>query len=142
MANPEDPRNLTPLVELSQALSTSDIRAALPRVLEILAEAFGALSGAIMLAEEESGELRMEASRGLSRQAIERARYRAGEGVTGRVLKSGKAVVVPKVSQEPLYLDRTGILREHRRQKGELSFFCLPLFVDGKAVGALSLTTP
>ena len=142
MANPEDPRNLTPLVELSQALSTSDIRAALPRVLEILAEAFGALSGVIMLAEEESGELRLEASRGLGRQAIERARYRAGEGVTGRVLKSGKAVVVPKVSQEPLYLDRTGILREHRRQKGELSFFCLPLFVDGKAVGALSLTTP
>ena len=84
----------------------------------------------------------MEASRGLSRQAIERARYRSGEGVTGRVLKSGKPVVVPKVSQEPLYLDRTGILREHRRRKGELSYFCVPLFVDGKPVGCLSLITP
>ncbi len=142
MATPEDPSKLTPLVELSQALATSDIRSVLPRVLEILAEAFGAVSGAITLAEEESGALRLEASRGLSRQAVERARYKAGEGVTGRVLKSGKAVVVPKVSQEPLFLDRTGVMREHRRSKGELSFFCVPLFVDGKAVGALSLTTP
>ena len=115
MATPEDPSKLTPLVELSQALATSDIRSVLPRVLEILAEAFGAVSGAITLAEEESGALRLEASRGLSRQAVERARYKAGEGVTGRVLKSGKAVVVPKVSQEPLFLDRTGVMREHRR---------------------------
>ena len=142
MATLEDPSKLTPLVELSQALATSDIRAVLPRVLEILAEAFGAVSGAITLAEDEGGALRLEASRGLSRQAVERARYKAGEGVTGRVLKSGKAVVVPKVSQEPLFLDRTGVMREHRRSKGELTFFCVPLFVDGKAVGALSLTTP
>ena len=53
MATLEDPSKLTPLVELSQALATSDIRAVLPRVLEILAEAFGAVSGAITLAEDE-----------------------------------------------------------------------------------------
>jgi len=35
---------LTPLVELSQALAASDIRTALPRVLELLADAFGASS--------------------------------------------------------------------------------------------------
>ena len=142
MATPDNPSKLVPLVEVSQALATSDIRAALPRVLEILAEAFGAISGAVMLVEEAGGGLRMEASRGLSRQAVERARYQTGEGITGRVLKGGKAVVVPKVSQEPLFLDRTGILREQRRQKAELSFFCVPLFVDTKPVGTLSLTVP
>jgi Nif-specific regulatory protein len=142
VAIPADTSKLSPLVALSQALATSDIRAALPRVLEILAEAFGALSGAIMLMDEEGGGLRLEASRGLSRQAVERARYKAGEGVTGRVLKGGKVVVVPKVSQEPLYLDRTGVLREQRKVKGELSFFCVPLFVDAKPVGTLSITVP
>ena len=142
MATQEDPSKLAPLVELSEALSTSDIRAALPRVLEILAEAFGAISGVLMLVEEGGTGLRMVASRGLSRQASERARYQAGEGITGRVLKKGKAVVVPKVSQEPLFLDRTGVMREQRKRKGELSFFCLPLFVDAKPVGTLSLTVP
>jgi len=137
-----DPSKLASLVELSRALATSDIRAVLPRVLEILAEAFAAHSGAVMLAEEEGGGLRLEASRGLSRQAVERARYKAGEGITGRVLKGGKAVVVPKVSQEPLYLDRTGALRGQRKAKGELSFLCVPLFVDARAVGTLSLTVP
>ena len=141
MATREDPGKLAPLVELSQALATSDIRAALPRMLEILAEAFGAISGAVML-QGEGGELRMEASRGLSRQAVERAHYKTGEGITGRVLKGGKVVVVPKVSQEPLFLDRTGVLREQRKAKGELSFFCVPLFVDTKPVGTLSLTLP
>ena len=108
MATRDDASKLSPLVEVSQALATSDIRAALPRVLEILAEAFEALSGVIMLAEEEGGALRMEVARGLSQQAVERARYKAGEGITGRVLKVGKPVVVPQVSQEPLFLDRTG----------------------------------
>ncbi len=142
MATPADPSKLSPLVELSRALATSDIRAALPQVLEILAETFGAISGAVMLLEEEGGGLRLEASRGLSRQAMERARFKPGEGITGRVLKGGKVVVVPKVSQEPLYLDRTGVLREQRKLKGELSFFCVPLFVDAKPVGTLSLTVP
>ncbi len=142
MATRDDASKLSPLVEVSQALATSDIRAALPRVLEILAEAFEALSGVIMLAEEEGGALRMEVARGLSQQAVERARYKAGEGITGRVLKVGKPVVVPQVSQEPLFLDRTGMAKQQRRTKGELSFFCVPLFVDAKAVGTLSLTMP
>ena len=142
MISTEDTSRLTPLVELSRALATTDTRAALPKVLGILAEAFGAFSGAIMLVEEEGGGLRMEASLGLSRQAVDRARYRAGEGITGRVFQSGKAVVVPKVSQEPLYLDRTGIMKEQRRRKGEMSFFCVPVFLDRKSAGTLSLALP
>jgi Nif-specific regulatory protein len=141
MPTPTSSDQLAPLVELSQALATTDIRAALPRVLGILAEAYGALSGAIMLAEDGGGSLRIEASLGLSRQAVDRARYRAGEGITGRVLKSGKSVVVPKVSQEPLFLDRTGVMKAQRR-KAELSFFCVPLYLDGKSAGTLSLTVP
>jgi len=142
MAAKKDPAKLAPLVELSRALATSDLRAALPLALEILAEAFGALSGAILLADEAGGGARIEAAWGLSSRALERARYQPGEGITGRVLKGGKAVVVPKVSQEPLYLDRTGLLREQRRRKGELSYFCVPLFVDGRVAGALSLAAP
>ncbi|HEX7554380.1 MAG TPA: hypothetical protein VF378_12575, partial [Geothrix sp.] len=92
MAASEDALRLSPLLELSHALAASDIRASLPHALEILAEAFGALNGAILLADDEGKGLRIEASQGLSRQAAERAHYKAGEGINGRVLVSGKAV--------------------------------------------------
>jgi Nif-specific regulatory protein len=143
MPTSEDSPKLASLLELSRALATSDIRASLPKVLEILASAFEAINGAILLADEEDGALRIKASHGRPRQATERARYRQGEGISGRVLQSGKSVVVPKVSQEPLFLDRTGAVREQRRRKElEYSFFCVPLFLDGRPVGTLSLTVP
>jgi Nif-specific regulatory protein len=142
MAASEDALRLSPLLELSHALAASDIRASLPRALEILAEAFGALNGAILLADEEGKGLRIEACQGLSRQAAERAHYKAGEGINGRVLVSGKAVVLPQASQEPLFLDRTGVLREQKRKKAELSFFCVPLFLDQRTAGTLCLTVP
>jgi Nif-specific regulatory protein len=143
MPVPDDSQKLLPLLELSHALATTDIRASLPKVLEILANSFDAVNGAVLFAEDESGGVRIRASHGLSRQALERARYRLGEGITGKVLQSGKAVVVPKVSQEPLFLDRTGALREQRRRnKAEFTFFCVPLFLDGRTVGTLSLTMP
>lgn len=142
MAASEDALRLSPLLELSHALAASDIRASLPRALEILAEAFGALNGAILLADEEGKCLRIEASQGLSRQAAERAHYKAGEGINGRVLVSGKAVVLPQASQEPLFLDRTGVLKEQKRKQVELSFFCVPVFLDQRTVGTLCLTVP
>jgi Nif-specific regulatory protein len=140
MATSEDALRLSPLLELSHALAASDIRASLPRALEILAEAFGALNGAILLADDEGKGLRIEASQGLSRQAAERAHYKAGEGINGRVLLSGKAVVLPQASQEPLFLDRTGVLKEQKRKKVELSFFCVPVFLDQRTAGTLCLT--
>jgi Nif-specific regulatory protein len=142
MATSEDALHLSPLLELSHALAASDLRSSLPRVLEILSEAFGALNGAILLADDEGKGLRIEAARGLSQLAAERAHYKAGEGINGRVLVSGKAVVLPQASQEPLFLDRTGVLKEQKRKKTELSFFCVPIFLDQKTAGTLCLTTP
>jgi Nif-specific regulatory protein len=138
----EEALRLSSLLELSQALAAADLRSALPRALEILSDAFGALNGAILLADDEGKGLHIEAARGLSQQAAERAHYKAGEGINGRVLVSGKAVVLPQASQEPLFLDRTGVLKEQKRKKAELSFFCVPVFLDRRTAGTLCLTVP
>ncbi|MDR3671129.1 MAG: sigma 54-interacting transcriptional regulator [Holophaga sp.] len=142
MAAPDDPLLLTALLDVSFALAARDIRTALPRVLEILADAFGALGGAITLLDAGSGALGIEASVGLPKAAAEGVRYRPGEGITGRVFQSGKAIVVPKVGEEPLFLDRTRVRRTRRRAGQELTFFCLPLFLDGRPSGTLALTLP
>jgi len=140
MAAGEDPLRLALLLDLNVALSTLDLRTSLRRVLDVLADALGGTVGMITLVDpEEAGRLRIEASCGLSQVAIERARYRVGEGITGRVVSSGRSIVVPKVSEEPLFLDRTGMFPSGRRHKAESSFLCVPVLIDARPVGALGI---
>ena len=96
-------RRLSTLLEVSQALSgTLNLKSALHRVLEILAKHHGAVRGMVTLLRED-GELHVEASDGLDRPA-QNVQYRIGEGITGRVVESGKPIVVPRVSREPAFL--------------------------------------
>jgi Nif-specific regulatory protein len=46
-------------------------------------------------------------------------------------------VVVPRVSREPLFLDRTGVFK--KSGKAEISFVCVPIKVDTRSVGALGV---
>ncbi len=87
-----DVRKLSTLLEVSQTLgSTLDLRTSLARVLEILEEGHGTVSGAVTSLDDESGELRIEAATGITWQARRRASYKVGEGVTGQVVQSGQA---------------------------------------------------
>ena len=52
-------------------------------------------------------KLRIEVAHGLSKRDVESVRYKIGEGITGRVFQTGKALTIPKISQEPLFLNRT-----------------------------------
>ncbi len=135
-----DPRTLSDLLEVSQTLgSTLNLRSALLRVLEILEESHGTLSAAIALKDERGGDLAVEAATGASKLRGD-ARYRLGEGITGRVVQSGRPIVVPRVSREPLFLDRSGVFK--KSGKDELSFVCVPIKADKDTVGALGVALP
>jgi Nif-specific regulatory protein len=96
-------RKLSTLLEASQALSaTLDLHEALQRVLEILGRHHGAVRSTVVLLSEESGEVELEASAGAVPRG-RRVRYRLGEGVVGKVVESGKPIVVPRVSREHVY---------------------------------------
>jgi Nif-specific regulatory protein len=135
-----DPRQLSDLLEVSQTLgSTPNLRSSLARVLEILQESHGTLSGTVALKDEAVGDVAVEAASGAGASA-RHARYRLGEGITGRVVQSGRPVVVPRVSREPLFLDRTGVFRKSGRK--EISFVCVPIKADNRTVGALGVALP
>ena len=129
-------RRLSTLLEVSQALSgTLNLKSALHRVLEVLAKHHGAVRSMVTLLRE-GGELYVEASDGLDRPA-QNVQYRMGEGITGRVVETGKPIVVPRVSREPTMLNRAA-----RRSDGddqELSFVCVPIVLNRRAVGALGV---
>jgi len=134
-------RQLSDLLEVSQTLgSTLNLKGSLTRILEILEESRGTISAAIFLKDEEAGDLVVEAATGAAAAAGRGARYRLGEGITGRVVSSGRTVVVPRVSREPLFLDRSGVFKKSGKE--EMSFVCVPIKADNRTVGALGVGLP
>jgi len=128
---------LSLLVELSQTLERSlDLRDVLGPVLEAMARHMGMLRGTITLLNRETGEISIETAYGLSAGQQQRGRYRLGEGVTGRVVAEGRPAVVPRISEEPQFLDKTGILKGVSKE--DISFICVPIKLGNQAIGALS----
>ena len=129
-------RRLSTLLEVSQALSgTLNSKSAFHRVLEVLGRHHGALRSMIVMLRD-GGELYIEASDGLDRPS-QSVQYRLGEGITGRVVETGKPIVVPRVSREPTMLNRAARRTESDDQ--ELSFVCVPILLNRRAVGALGV---
>jgi Nif-specific regulatory protein len=130
-------RRLATLLDTSQALTgTIDLKAGLHRVLEILGRHHGAVRSTVVMLDEDTGQLQVEASDGLDRPGY-RISYQLGEGITGRVVESGKSIVVPQISREPMFLNRASKRAELPQQ--ELSFICVPIILNRKAVGALGV---
>src|ERR1017187_1890785 len=136
-------RELPALLELSQMLgSARGFRAALDGALAILRESYGGSVVTAALVDEATGELKLEASAGLSPGRRPAVKLRQGEGITGRVVASGKAVVVPQVTREPLLRTPHEVLPVSAAARHELSFVSVPLALDGRTVGALGLALP
>lgn len=128
---------LSLLFEISQTLDRSmDLRDALGSVLKAIARHTGMLRGTLTLWNRNTGEISILAAHGLSDKQLERGRYKQGEGVTGRVIETGRAMVIPRVSEEPLFLNRT---RARNLPREEISFICVPIKIGNDIHGALSV---
>ena len=130
-------RKLSTLLEASQALlKERNFKTGLHHVLEILHRHHGAVRSTVMLLNEDGREVALAASAGAI-EAGRRVSYRIGEGITGRVLESGKPIVVPQVSREPTFLRRASPRPELAHE--ELTYIAVPIALDGRAVGALGI---
>jgi len=138
----EEARKLATFLETGQTLAgTYGLKAAISRVLETLGRHHGVMRGVVMLLDHDTSELGIIASHGLDESRVRRIKYRIGEGITGRVVETGKPIVVPQVSREPMFLDRLGV-RKLALSRQELAFICVPILVNRKPVGALGVDLP
>ncbi|MBW2073848.1 MAG: nif-specific transcriptional activator NifA [Deltaproteobacteria bacterium] len=129
------------LYEISEALNMSlDLRKSLYKVLDILSDSTDMVRGTITILNPLRDEISIEVAHGLSRAAMQRGKYKMGEGITGRVIQTGKPIVVPRISEEPLFLNRTATRRAVSDQ--EISFICVPVKKGSQVVGALSVDRP
>jgi Nif-specific regulatory protein len=137
----EQIENITLLYEITKALNEHlDLKRSLYRVLDILSSSMDMVRGTITLLDPLRNEIHIEVAHGITRSAIERVRYKLGEGITGQVIETGKAVAIPRISEEPRFLDRTASRK--RQQTREISFFCVPIKKGNQVIGALSVDKP
>lgn len=125
------------LADINLALTgPRNIRSGLQRALEILAQHDRLLQASVVLKDLDSGQLEIVASEGLSAEG-QRATWSLGEGITGRVVQTGRPVVVPQISQEPMFLHRTG--QRRRSGRSDTSFICVPILGPRKPIGAFNV---
>jgi GAF domain. len=113
------------LYEIAMTLNaTLDLKKSLYNVLDILSGKMGMVRGTIAILSPFRDEISIEVAHGLSRAAIMRGKYKPGEGITGQVIQTGKAKVVPKISEEAFFLNRTAS-RRHIIEEETSFFVCL-----------------
>ncbi|MCF7928357.1 MAG: nif-specific transcriptional activator NifA [Spirochaetales bacterium] len=129
---------LSLLFEISQVLDQSlDLEEVMHPVFRAISEHLGMHRGVITLLDRKSGEIFIENAYGLSPGEQQRGKYRLGEGITGQVVKTGKPLVIPKVADNPDFLNRTGVLSES--EKEDISFICVPVKIGNETIGTLSV---
>lgn len=128
-------RILLALFEVSKVLNSSfDLEKNLAQTMHVLGDFLEMERGSVFLLDDGTKELRIVAAHGLTKDQIEKGKYKIGEGIVGRVLAKGSSVVVPNVEEEPLFMNKTG----SRIKRSGISFLCVPIKFKGEAIGVLS----
>lgn len=133
---------LAVLTEIGAILSSQlELREAFTKVMQLISDRLSMRRGTLVLLDESTGRLRTEAAVGFAAEDIERGKFALGEGVTGNVVATGRARVIPDLRNEPDFLNKTGRLSNDVNQ-GPVSFICVPVRIEGRVAGAVSIDKP
>lgn len=136
-------RELGLLTALGETLGSAlEPGAFFERTLGVLESQLGMLRCTLVLLDRATNKLRIAAARGLTHDERLRGEYSPGEGITGQVASTGRPEVVPDISKDPRFLDRTSARRREDAGTQAMAFICVPLRVDDEVVGTLSVDRP
>ncbi|NIO72628.1 MAG: GAF domain-containing protein [Anaerolineae bacterium] len=124
-------REATALYKVSnQLMRTLNLDQVLEKVLDILQILSGYLECAILLVDEETGDLEVKAARGYLRDTVGKVRFKIGqEGIVGWVAAHKTALNVPDVSQDSRYVG----MEETRSE------MAVPMMAGDKVIGVLDV---
>jgi Nif-specific regulatory protein len=134
-------RELSLLTRMGEALGTALVpNSFFEETMNVLASELGMIRGTVVLLDRVTGKLRIVAAHGLSSAERARGEYDIGEGITGRVVETGRPEVVPDIHKDARFLNRTTARQVD--SAWPIAFICVPLKVDHETVGALSVDRP
>ena len=128
---------LSTIYEISKLLNSSlDLARTMHAVLNLMSVNLETWRGMICL-EGENGMLRLVSANGISPENLAKDQFEVGEGVTGRIFKSGIPAVIPDVSKEPFFLNRMGSLDGASGKT--IAFVGVPIKASHTIFGVLSI---
>lgn len=126
------------LSDIAKAFAESlNLEETLKSILTLLDTHLRLQRGTITLLDPDTETINIKVAHGLSERSKSQGRYKVGEGITGRVVQSGESIVVPDISKDPRFLHRTKA--RDLANGGKVAFFCVPIKLEGRTVGALSV---
>lgn len=133
----EQQSEILTLSRISAALSGLwDLDAILGVGLDSALQSMRGTVGEILLIDEDSQALSRHVHRGLSREFVTGLRTNLGEGITGSVAQSGKAIMVEDISSDPRAAHRDLIIAE-----GLKAFVSVPLRAKDRVLGVLNIAS-
>lgn len=128
---------LISIYEISKILSSSlDLRKTLREVLNILSS-HNQMRRCMISLVQENGDVHVIGAVGLSREEVDRGHFQKGEGIIGKVIKSGVPIVIHDVAEEPTFLNKTGSRDLSNGQK--LTFIAIPIKTAGETIGVINV---
>lgn len=108
-------------------------------VLRLLSEWAHLHCGRVLMPNYATGELMVAFSYGLNRERLARGEYSVpfDQGMTGAVWRTGQLALVTDVMNEPIFLTR--IAEPLNGNKAGVGFISVPILVEGKPIGVLSV---
>ena len=111
--------------------SLLDLELVLNRVVEAAVYLTGAEEGALMLIDEQTGDLYMRAARGLGEKYAHGFRVRIEDSIAGQVLRTGKPIMLGGAQRDDTYKVKTDYFVK--------SLLNIPLKVGDEVIGVLAV---
>jgi len=127
-------KELSILYSISESMGTTDIDVDrfYERIVDMASKITGAEKTSLMILDREANELRIKAAKGLNQKIVGSARVPLGHGVAGRVLESGRPVLVKDKGFSSLQTEQ--------RVYKTGSYVSIPLSIRGETFGVLNVT--
>jgi Nif-specific regulatory protein len=129
------------LVVIQQAAKlitqSTDPRRSIQGILRLLSQLLGLNRGRVLLPVEDATSLQIVYSYGLTQEERDRGRYELGEGVTGRVFRTGQTALIQDVDSEPTYLSKA-VMRTTLPAE-TVAYIAVPIIDQEKTVGVLAV---
>ncbi|KAA6301754.1 MAG: Nitrogen fixation protein VnfA [Candidatus Ordinivivax streblomastigis] len=125
------------LVNISNVISQSeDLYKNLEVLLKELCQFMLAQYSMITIVDPDQNKIMISAAYGLTKEEQKRGTYKVGEGIIGKVVETGKAIVISDITKDANFLNRTGM----KYLEGKtMAFLCVPIILKAETIGTLSI---
>lgn len=120
--------------QISKAMSARlSLEEVLRMIIDLATNVLDAKYASLMLVEDESNELTIRVSNGLSPEIMKKVRIKVGSGIAGTVAYEGKPYLSKDIENDPRFKKNSNPKFETK------SFICVPVKLGDKVIGVLNI---